>query len=60
MKRIEYKAINSIELGFDNGYHFILIIAKGYKFKRLFSKLSSAKKHYQKIENKLQSKYKII
>ena len=60
MKRIEMKAIKSIDKGFKHPYYYIDINVNDYNFKRLFTRKDKRDKHFDRILRKLNKKYNVI
>ena len=60
MKKIEVKCLDSINCGYDGKYYFILINAKDYKFKRMFTRKDKRDKHFFRIEKKLENLFTIL
>ena len=60
MKRIEMKAIKSIETGFKDSHYFIAINVNDYNFKRLFTRKDKRDKHFHRILSKINKKYNVI
>ena len=60
MKRIEMKAIKSIETGFEDSHYFIAINVNDYAYKRLFTRKDKRDKHFDRILSKINKKYNVI